>query len=104
MWNSHSRALLNRFVGQKVAITSPKPQTTRNRILGIHNGEGYQIVFVDTPGIHQTRSALHKSMVSSAKATLQEVDIALLVVEAGEPGQRGEVKNIVRLFTRPFPR
>ena len=98
--NSGKSTLLNRFLGQKVAITSPKPQTTRNRILGISNGDGYQIVFVDTPGIHPTRSALHKSMVSSAKASLQEVDIVLLVVELGEARHRDEVGDIVGLLKK----
>jgi GTP-binding protein Era len=98
--NSGKSTLLNRFLGQKVAITSPKPQTTRNRILGVHNGDGYQIAFVDTPGIHRTRSRLHKSMVSSAKASLQEVDIILLVVGLGEAGHRDEVIDVVRLLKK----
>ncbi|UCE35666.1 MAG: GTPase Era [Deltaproteobacteria bacterium] len=98
--NSGKSTLLNRFVGQKLAITSPKPQTTRNRILGIHHGDGCQIVFVDTPGIHRTRSALHKSMVSSARASLQEVDIILLVVGLGEADHRDEVIEIVRVLKK----
>jgi GTP-binding protein Era len=98
--NSGKSTLLNRFVGQKLAITSPKPQTTRNRILGIYHGDGCQIVFVDTPGIHRTRSRLHKSMVSSARASLQEVDITLLVVGLGEAGHRDEVIDIVRVLKK----
>jgi GTP-binding protein Era len=98
--NSGKSTLLNRFVGQKLAITSPKPQTTRNRILGIYHGDGCQIVFVDTPGIHRTRSALHKSMVSSARASLQEVDIILLVVGLGEADHRDEVIEIVRVLKK----
>ena len=98
--NSGKSTLLNRFVGQKVAITSPKPQTTRNRILGIYHGNGCQIVFVDTPGMHRTRSALHRSMVSSARASLQEVDIILLVVGLGEADQKDEVIDIVRVVEK----
>jgi GTP-binding protein Era len=98
--NSGKSTLLNRFVGQKLAITSPKPQTTRNRILGIYHGDGCQIVFVDTPGIHRTRSALHKSMVSSARTSLQEVDIILLVVGLGEADHRDEVMDIVRVLKK----
>ena len=98
--NSGKSTLLNRFVGQKLAITSPKPQTTRNRILGIYHGDGCQIVFVDTPGIHRTRSALHKSMVSSARASLQEVDIILLVVGLGEADHRDEITDIVRILKK----
>jgi GTP-binding protein Era len=98
--NSGKSTLLNRFVGQKVAITSPKPQTTRNRILGIYHGDGCQIVFVDTPGMHRTRSALHRSMVSSARASLQEVDIILLVVGLGEADHRDDVIDLVRVLKK----
>jgi GTP-binding protein Era len=98
--NSGKSTLLNRFVGRKLAITSPKPQTTRNRILGIYHGDGCQIVFVDTPGMHRTRSALHKSMVSSARASLQEVDIILLVVGLGEADHRDEITDIVRILKK----
>jgi GTP-binding protein Era len=79
--NVGKSTLLNRLLGMKVAIVSPKPQTTRNRILGIVHGEGYQMVFMDTPGIHQTHTPLHESMVASASAAFQEVDIIALVVE-----------------------
>jgi GTP-binding protein Era len=79
--NSGKSTLLNQLLGKKITITSPKPQTTRNRIVGIYHGDEYQMVFIDTPGIHQTRSLLQKSMVSSAKASLKEVDIILIVVE-----------------------
>ncbi|MEE8299819.1 MAG: GTPase Era, partial [Desulfatiglandales bacterium] len=89
--NVGKSTLLNRFLGQKIAITSPRPQTTRNRILGIYNGDGYQMVFIDTPGIHQTRSLLHKSMVRSAKAALMEVDIILLVVGLEEDAPSSEL-------------
>ena len=78
--NVGKSTLLNRIVGKKVAIVSPKPQTTRNRILGIYHGHGFQLVFMDTPGIHPTRTALHKSMVASATASLQEVDMVLLMI------------------------
>ena len=78
--NIGKSTLLNRVLGKKIAITSPKPQTTRNRIVGIYHRDDYQIVFIDTPGIHRTRSLFHKSMVSSAKASLEEVDIILLIV------------------------
>jgi len=83
--NVGKSTLLNRIVGVKLAIVSPKPQTTRNRILGIHHGDGYQIIFLDTPGIHETKTLLHKSMVDSALAALQEVDILLMLIEMGHP-------------------
>jgi len=98
--NVGKSTLLNRFLGQKIAITSPKPQTTRNRILGIYNEDDCQMVFIDTPGIHQTRSLLHKSMVRSAKASLGEVDIILLVVELEEADHSDELDTILRLLKK----
>lgn len=83
--NVGKSTLLNRILGSKLAVVSPKPQTTRNRILGILHGDGYQMVFIDTPGIHKTRTALHESMVKSALATFQEVDIILFMIEMGRP-------------------
>jgi len=77
--------LLNRILGRKVAIVTPKPQTTRKRILGILHGRDFQMVFVDTPGIHHTETLLHKSMVSSAQAAFKEVDIVAVMLEVGRP-------------------
>jgi GTP-binding protein Era len=79
--NVGKSTLLNQVVGQKLAIVSPKPQTTRNRILGVWNGPAGQIVFVDTPGVHAARGALHKFMVDEALGVIEGVDAALLVVE-----------------------
>lgn len=83
--NVGKSTLLNRIIGKKVAIVSRKPQTTRNRILGIYHGEGVQMVFVDTPGIHKTKTALHKSMVESARAACGEVDSILLMIDIQRP-------------------
>ncbi|MFH1349859.1 MAG: GTPase Era [Pseudomonadota bacterium] len=83
--NVGKSTLLNRLLGTKIAIVSPKPQTTRNRIIGVYHGDGYQMAFIDTPGIHRTRTALHKSMVESAKATLFEVDLVLVIIEVTRP-------------------
>ena len=79
--NVGKSTLLNRLLGTKVAIVSPKPQTTRNRIQGILHGEGYQMIFMDTPGIHKTKTLLHKSMVSSATAAMSEVDIIVVMID-----------------------
>lgn len=83
--NVGKSTLLNRLLGSKVAIVTPKPQTTRNRILGIYHGDGFQMVFLDTPGIHRTRTSLHKSMVASAQAALKEVDLVLVMLEMPRP-------------------
>lgn len=83
--NVGKSTLLNRIIGKKVAIVTPKPQTTRNRILGIYHGHGFQIVFMDTPGVHPTRTVLHKSMVASATASLREVDMVLLMIAMNSP-------------------
>src|SRR6478735_5485000 len=72
--------LLNALVGEKLAIVTPKPQTTRNRIVGVWNGPEGQIVFVDTPGVHGSTKALNRFMVQEALGAIDEVDAALLVV------------------------
>lgn len=82
--NVGKSTLLNHLVGQKVAIVSPKPQTTRNRILAIRTTADYQIILLDTPGIHQARGGLNLAMVHTALATLHTVDLVLFVVEAGD--------------------
>lgn len=79
--NVGKSTLLNQLLGKKVAIVSRKPQTTRNRILGVLHGESFQMIFLDTPGIHSARTSLHKSMVSSAISALKEVDLAVLIIE-----------------------
>src|SRR4051812_1444887 len=78
--NVGKSTLLNQIVGQKLAIVSSKPQTTRNRILGVWNGPAGQIVFVDTPGVHAARNALGKFMVEEALGAAEDLDAALLVV------------------------
>ena len=84
--NVGKSTLLNLLLGQKIAIISPKPQTTRNRILGIKNLPSGQIIFLDTPGIHRSGNLLNQSMVRTALATLQEVDVVCLLIEANSPG------------------
>jgi len=83
--NVGKSTLFNRFVGDKIAIVSKRPQTTRNRILGIRNMENAQLIFLDTPGIHEGRSALNRRMVETAMASGQDADVLLFIVEASSP-------------------
>ncbi len=85
--NVGKSTLLNAILGQKIAITSNKPQTTRNRILGICNQPQGQILFLDTPGIHRAEGKLNRYMVEQATAACAEVDLVLFLVEADDtPG------------------
>jgi len=92
--NVGKSTLLNHILGKKIAIVSPKPQTTRNRITGIYHEQGCQMVFMDTPGIHRTQTPLHKSMVGSAESALKEVDLLVLVIEMYHP-QAPEIPMIL---------
>lgn len=80
--NVGKSTLLNQLLGEKVAIVTPKPQTTRNRITGIRTSEKSQIVFVDTPGIHQAHSLMNRRMVEIALRTLHEVDGVLWLLDS----------------------
>ena len=79
--NVGKSTLMNRLIGQKIAITSNKPQTTRNRIQTVYTCEKGQIVFLDTPGIHKAKNKLGEYMVNVAERTLKEVDVILWLVE-----------------------
>jgi GTPase len=82
--NVGKSTLLNQMLGEKVAIVTPKPQTTRNRITGIRTGAQSQVVFIDTPGIHQAHSLMNRRMVEIALQTLREVDGVLWVLDVGQ--------------------
>jgi GTP-binding protein Era len=89
--NAGKSTLLNRIIGEKIAIVSDKPQTTRNRILGVKNYPEGQIAFVDTPGIHRPLHRLNVRMVDSAVDTLREVDVIALIFDAStKPGHGDE--------------
>ncbi len=83
--NVGKSTLLNSLLGQKISIVSPKPQTTRNRVLGIINEPDYQIVMLDTPGIHKARSPLNLEMVKIALDTLSEVDVIVFMIDVTMP-------------------
>lgn len=88
--NAGKSTLLNRLVGQKLAIVSDKPQTTRNRIVGVKQHPEGQIVYLDTPGVHKPLHRLNVRMVDAALDTLREVDLVAVVVDGNEPGGGGD--------------
>jgi len=83
--NVGKSTLLNRVLGEKIAIVTEKPQTTRNKILGIKNVEGGQFIFIDTPGFHKGRTELNKRMVRTAITSGRDADLLLFLVEASSP-------------------
>lgn len=101
--NAGKSTLLNRIIGEKVAIVSDKPQTTRNRILAVKNYEDGQVAFVDTPGIHRPLHRLNVRMVDAAVDTLREVDVVALVFDAStRPGHGDEyVSNLLKDLKTP---
>ncbi|HJZ77267.1 MAG TPA: GTPase Era [Vicinamibacterales bacterium] len=101
--NAGKSTLLNRLVGTKLAIVSDKPQTTRNRILGVRNYPGAQVVFLDTPGIHRPLHRMNVRMVDAAVDTIREVDVLGLVVDVTEPRGKGDrfVFDLVKSATAP---
>jgi GTP-binding protein Era len=88
--NAGKSTLLNRLVGTKLAIVSDKPQTTRNRILGVRNYPDAQVVFLDTPGIHRPLHRMNVRMVDAAVETMREVDVLGLVLDVTEPPGKGD--------------
>ena len=99
MPNVGKSTLLNKIAGQKIAIISEKPQTTRNKILAIHTTDTEQIIFTDTPGIHKPHNKLGEFMVNAANETMRDVDVLLFVIDATRPIQDVEreiVKNIAK--------
>lgn len=85
--NVGKSSLVNKLVGEKVSITSPKAQTTRNKIFGIKNGKDYQVVFVDTPGVQHTKTKLGEYMSDATNKASTDVDAILIVLDALRIGQ-----------------
>lgn len=94
--NVGKSTLMNQILGEKVAITSKKPQTTRNRIQGVYTKDDIQIVFIDTPGIHRAEHKLGDYMNEAASRTINDVDYVLFLVEAGVP-RNGDLEVINKL-------
>src|SRR3990172_5514044 len=101
--NVGKSTLLNRCVGEQIAIATKKPQTTRNRIMGIRNQENGQMVFLDTPGIHRAETPLTRYMVNQALETFADSDLLLFVVDAGEGWKEGDQFIIDSLKTTKKP-
>lgn len=97
--NVGKSTLMNQLVGEKVAITSPVAQTTRNRLRGILTTEKAQMIFVDTPGIHKPHHELGKVIVNNAQSTINAVDIVLLIVDGSSPSGGGD-RYIVELLKK----
>lgn len=100
--NVGKSTLMNKLIGQKIAITSNKPQTTRNRIQTVYTSEEGQIVFLDTPGIHKAKNKLGDYMVNVASKTLKEVDVVLWLVEPSNfigAGERHIISQLQKLTT-----
>ena len=97
--NAGKSTLLNVIVGEKVAIVSPKPQTTRDRILGVLNGEDYQIVFEDTPGFYKSKTELSRKMQRTAKRTANDVDVVLYVLDIHE-GVKEEDLDMLKAISK----
>lgn len=113
--NVGKSTFMNRVLGEKIAVVTPKPQTTRNRIIGVKNLPAAQVVYVDTPGIHKGRSSLNRYMVDQAMSAASECDVVLMLVEpprvpakhlAGRDLQPGEGIELIleKLATIKKPR
>jgi GTP-binding protein Era len=101
--NAGKSTLLNCILGQKLSITSKKPQTTRNRILGVHHRTGAQMVFLDTPGVHRAKQPLNVRIVDAALSALEEADLILLVADAERPDPASERLLLNRVGRRRGP-
>jgi GTP-binding protein Era len=101
--NAGKSTLVNKLVGRKVAIVSPRPQTTRNRIQGMLNRENGQVVLIDTPGIHRATTALNRQMMQEVTQAVDGVDIVSLIVDATEDFQASDRHSVewVKRFSGP---
>ncbi|MEJ2038655.1 MAG: GTPase Era, partial [Desulfosarcinaceae bacterium] len=95
--NAGKSTLLNHMLGQKISITSKKPQTTRNRILGVVDRPGAQLIFLDTPGVHQGGKPLNVRIVDVALSTLNDADLVLVVVDAASGNREDEAFLLSKL-------
>jgi len=101
--NAGKSTLLNRLVGEKVAIVSPVPQTTRHALLGVHAAEGLQVLFVDTPGVHAPQHELNRRMLEQTWGTLDGVDAVVLVLDASDRFGKGDAFALRRVRESGLP-
>jgi GTP-binding protein Era len=101
--NVGKSTLLNHMLGQKISITSKKPQTTRNRILGVLDRPGSQFVFLDTPGVHHASKPLNVRIVEVALSALADVDLILVMADAASPRPEAEQLMVKKLKSRKTP-
>lgn len=101
--NVGKSTLMNRLLGQKVSIVSPRPQTTRTKIMGMKSLPGAQLIFLDTPGIEKAGGYFHRLMVKTATNSLEGADLILWIVEAPEPLSQGDklILDILKRVTAP---
>ncbi|MDX1636737.1 MAG: GTPase Era [Balneolaceae bacterium] len=99
--NAGKSTLMNRILGSKISITTPKPQTTRHQIIGIHSEENLQIIFLDTPGIINPRYELQKAMMSFVDRARSDADIVLFLVEAGEDRLPDYAFDVFKTMNKP---
>lgn len=100
--NVGKSTLLNQLIGQKIAIMSPKPQTTRNRIMGVKTTDTYQMIFVDTPGMHKGKDLLNQTIDKVAKSALSDVDVVLFVVDRKKTDDEDEIINYFKGIKIPI--
>ena len=101
--NAGKSTLLNRLLGEKLSITSKKPQTTRNRILGVVNNRYSQVIFLDTPGVHETTATLNAKLVETALTAIGDVDVVLLMIDVSSPDISSEKYLIEKLKKQKKP-
>ena len=100
--NAGKSTLINVLVGEKVAIVSPKPQTTRDRILGVLTTNDYQIIFEDTPGFYRSKTELNRKMQKTARKTVKDVDLVLFVLD-GHDGLKEEDLTLLKSMVSDIP-
>jgi GTPase len=101
--NAGKSTLLNRILGEKLAIVTRKPQTTRSRILGIWNGPGAQVLFLDTPGFHEAARPLNRALNTLVAEVADQCDVALLLVDPASGADAGHAALLARLAARGTP-